>query len=84
VTPAERLALAARVRGIEPTTVCWAPTSRGEGSMCGGPVTWTRDGDRFRSSCSRCNATGVAASGDAASLRRLFGRSAAECQGGGP
>ncbi len=85
MTPAERIALAARVRTIEPTSVCWSSSSKGgDDSWCGGPVTWTRDGDRYRSSCSRCNAAGVAAHGDAANLRRLFGRSAAECQGGEP
>ncbi len=75
-------ALAARVRTIEPTSVCWAPSSNASAPMCGGPVTWVADGPTWRSSCSRCNATGRAASGDAADLRRLFGRSAAECQGG--
>jgi hypothetical protein len=79
----DRIALAARVRTVEPTSVCWAPSSNASAPMCGGPVTWVADGASWRSSCSRCNATGRAASGDAADLRRLFGRSAAECQEGG-
>jgi hypothetical protein len=80
----DRIALAARVRTIEPTSVCWAPSSKGGETLCGGSVTWTDADGQPRSSCSRCNATGFAASRDASEVRRLFGRSAAECQGGEP
>lgn len=83
MTDNERLALAARVLGVERTSVCWAPSSNAAHPFCGGVVTWTPTDTSYRSSCSRCNATGVAASGDAADLRRLFGRSAAECQADG-
>lgn len=80
MTPAERTAhVAALVRGVDPVRLCWAPSSDARLPFCGGSVTWT--GEPPRSSCSRCNATGFAAAGEASEIRRLFGRSAAECQG---
>jgi hypothetical protein len=46
--------------------VCWAE-KRG-GSCCGGPVTWTRGPNGWRSECGRCSATGSAAVGERVAL----------------
>ena len=63
----------ALLHGAESVLVCWAPAANASAPMCGGRVTWVPDGDGFRSSCSRCNATGLSASGEKSNLQRLFG-----------
>jgi hypothetical protein len=82
MSDAQRKAYAARAREIVPVLMCWAPTP--SGGWCGGVVTWTLVDGQHRSRCSRCEATGLAASGQKSEIERLFGRSAAECQETGP
>jgi hypothetical protein len=66
----DRSAVAAKLRGLDLTSVCWAPSSNGGHAWCGGPVSWRLEDGTWRSSCGRCNATGVASSGDRLALER--------------
>lgn len=86
MTPAERTATVAKARALDLASVCWAPSPRGDDSWCGGPVTWSEGvGNSLHSVCARCNATGCCVTAvEAGAIRRLFGRSAVECQGGEP
>ncbi len=84
MTPAQRTAhVAALVAGVDPVRICWAESSNKSRAFCGGTLAWTeRDGVHV-SSCSRCNATSRGTTWEASEVERLFGRSAAECAGGG-
>lgn len=50
--------------------ICWAETGRGD--VCAGTVSWSRGADgQWRSSCAKCFARGIAATGERVVLEQM-------------
>jgi hypothetical protein len=62
--------LGALLRDIDPVTRCWGPSPNSAHAWCGGILVWSNASGEWRSSCPRCNGSGLAATGERNALSR--------------
>ena len=65
---ARGIRLGALVRGVAQVSVCWAPSPSASEAWCGGDVAWSKVAGKWRSSCPKCGASGLAAVGEGNAL----------------